>query len=289
MQHNCIVCFMFGYVGIYKPELKFKEFDTYRAYYCGLCQSLKKQHGICGQLTLSYDMTFLVILLSSLYEPSTTKSSCRCIAHPTKQQFTSHNIYSDYVADMNIILSYYKCLDDWQDEKKLSSLIFSKLLKSGAFINESPNETFINYPDKTKVIIDNLKLLEKYEAEHISDIDMVAGTFGNIMACLFSPHHDQWEPYLSHIGFFLGKFIYILDAYDDIEKDIKDNSYNPFSSIYKQKDFSDKIMSMLKMMMSEAAGAFEMLPIIDNIEILRNILYAGVWQNSALHKERNFE
>lgn len=280
---------MFGYVGVHKPELKFKEFDTYRAYYCGLCQSLKKKHGISGQFTLSYDMTFLVMLLSSLYEPDTTDNTYRCIAHPTKKQLTSINIYSDYVADMNVILSYYKCLDDWQDEKKLSRLAFSKLLKQGALNNKNVYENFISYDDKTKIILDNLNLLHKYEAESITDIDTVAGTFGNIMAALFTPHHDEWEPYLSHLGFFLGKFIYILDAYDDIENDIKNNSYNPFCSICKQPDFSEQVMSMLKMMMAEAAGAFEMLPIIDNVEILRNILYAGVWQNKALHRERNFK
>lgn len=266
---------MFGYVVVDKPELKFKEFDIYRAYYCGLCRSLKNRHGIAGQLTLSYDMTFLVMLLTSLYEPDISHGTCKCAAHPWKKQHTSVSIYSDYVADMNVILSYYKCLDDWQDEKKLSRLIFSKFLK----------DDFTDYAEKAEKIQEFLMLLKKNENTNVTDIDTMAGIFGNIMSIVFTPHHDEWESALARMGFFLGKFIYILDAYDDLEKDLKNKNYNPFSEIYTQPDFSERVLSMLKMMMAECSQTFELLPVIDNIEIMRNILYAGVWQSQAFHKE----
>lgn len=284
---------MFGYVIIDKPELKFKEFDIYRAYYCGLCRSLKKRHGLAGQLTLSYDMTFLVMLLTSLYEPDISHGTCKCAAHPFKEQHTSVSIYSDYVADMNVILSYYKCIDDWQDEKKYSRLAFSKFLKKGTLNGPentfSTTKKFTEYKEKSSKIKEYLELLKRNEDEGITDIDTMAGIFGNIMSVLFTPHHDEWESALARMGFFLGKFIYILDAYDDLEKDIKNNSYNPFADIYTQPGFSNKIINMLKMMMAECSNTFEMLPIIDNIEILRNILYAGVWQSKALYKTENFK
>lgn len=120
---------MFGYVVVNKPELKFREFDVYRAYYCGLCHSLSKRHGLSGQLTLSYDMTFLVILLSSLYEPEHSVTSKRCIVHPLKRQNIISSEFTDYVADMNVILSYFKCLDDWHDDRSVLKLAYSKLLK----------------------------------------------------------------------------------------------------------------------------------------------------------------
>ena len=120
---------MFGYVVVNKPELKFREFDVYRAYYCGLCHSLSKRHGLSGQLTLSYDMTFLVILLSSLYEPEHSVTSKRCIVHPLKRQSIISSEFTDYVADMNVILSYFKCLDDWHDDRSVLKLAYSKLLK----------------------------------------------------------------------------------------------------------------------------------------------------------------
>jgi len=120
----------------------------------------------------------------------------------------------------------------------------------------------------------------------ITDIDTMSGIFGNIMSVLFTPHKDEWTDILGRIGFYLGKFIYILDAYDDIEKDIKNNNYNPFTDIYNAPDFKERIMGMLRMMMAECSSLFELLPIIDNVEILRNILYAGVWQSQAFNKKR---
>ena len=123
---------MFGYVVVNKPELKFREFDVYRAYYCGLCHSLSKRHGLSGQLTLSYDMTFLVILLSSLYEPEHNVTSKRCVVHPLRRQNIISSEFTDYVADMNVILSYFKCLDDWHDDRSVLKLAYSKLLKKGS-------------------------------------------------------------------------------------------------------------------------------------------------------------
>ena len=111
---------MFGYVIINKGDMKFKEFDIYHSYYCGLCQMLKKQYGFTGQLTLTYDMTFAVMLLSSLYEPEVSEDVVNCVAHPFEKHQTRQTIYTEYGADMNVLLSYYKCMDDWADEKKLT-------------------------------------------------------------------------------------------------------------------------------------------------------------------------
>ena len=258
---------MFGYVVVNKPELKFKEFDIYKGYYCGLCHSLKKQHGLPGQLTLTYDMTFLAMLLSSLYEPELTDEWHRCIVHPVKKHRMISSKYTDYVANMNVLLSYYKAVDDWKDDRSLLKLAFSKL------IHNKKN----NYKEKSDDIASLLDELGIHEKENETNIDVVSGIFGKIMAIIFVPEKDQWSASLERIGFFLGKFIYILDAYDDLEKDIKKNNYNPLKSICNEDGFNDKIKSMLTMMMAECSREFEVLPIIENANILRNILYAGVW------------
>lgn len=109
---------MFGYIIVNKQELKFREFDVYQSYYCGLCQSLKERFGRRGQLTLSYDMTFVALLLSALYDEPVESSTCKCVAHPFEAHATSRSVFTDYAADMNLLLSYYKCLDDWTDERK---------------------------------------------------------------------------------------------------------------------------------------------------------------------------
>ena len=114
---------------VHKPELKVREYESYRASYCGLCHSLKKRYGRIGQLTLSFDMTFLALLLTGLYEPETISGQGRCLAHPMQKHCYRQNPYFDYAADMNILLTYYKCLDDWKDEKKASARLLSFLLK----------------------------------------------------------------------------------------------------------------------------------------------------------------
>ena len=98
---------MFGYVTAHEPELKVKDFAKYKSYYCGLCQMLKKKYGHLGQITLTYDMTFLILLLTSLYEPETKQTKCHCKVHPVKKQTILQNEITEYAADMNLILAYY--------------------------------------------------------------------------------------------------------------------------------------------------------------------------------------
>ena len=262
---------MFGYVVLNKPEIKFKDFDMYRSFYCGLCRELRERYGISGQITLSYDMTFVILLLSALYEPPTRKGTTRCIVHPVRKQTVRKNAITEYGADMNILLTYYKCKDDWNDEKKILSLAYGKLLES----KEKKSEQ--QWKKKIDVIISCLNELSEMEQEGETDIDRVSGCFGRIMAEIFAYREDVWEPTLRRMGFYLGKFIYLMDAYDDVEKDSKDGSYNPFKELYKQEGFEEKVRQYLELIMSCCCRAFEVLPIIDNAEIMRNILYAGVW------------
>ncbi len=116
----------------------------------------------------------------------------------------------------------------------------------------------------------------------------MSGLFGNIMAEIFAYRHDEWESSLRKIGFFLGKFIYLMDAYDDVEKDIKSGSYNPFKKAYLDDPaFADDCRSLLTLMMSECSREFEQLPILLHAEILRNVLYSGVWSRyTAVTSER---
>ena len=110
---------MFGYISINKAEMKFKDYDVYHSYYCGLCKVLKECYGRRGQVTLSFDMTFLVILLTGLYEPDTKTEMVRCIAHPMQKHAAKTNEFTEYAAAINILLSYYKCEDDWADEHRI--------------------------------------------------------------------------------------------------------------------------------------------------------------------------
>ena len=264
---------MFGYIVVHKPELKVREYETYRASYCGLCHSLKKRYGRIGQLTLSFDMTFLALLLTGLYEPETISGQGRCLAHPMQKHCYRQNPYFDYAADMNILLTYYKCLDDWNDEKKASARLLSFLLKG------KMRKLSVAKQEKSRKIKELLDQLSSCEKENIQDIDKTAGFFGAIMAELFVYAEDEWADKLRRMGFFFGKFIYLMDAYEDIEEDLKRGRYNPLADLYKKDTFEQECQQILKMMMAETSRVFEQLPILEDVEILRNILYAGVWSS----------
>ncbi len=262
---------MFGYIIVNKAELKFKEYDVYHSYYCGLCQGIRQRYGRSGQLTLSYDMTFVLMLLTGLYEPETIQSSCRCMVHPVEKHPIRRNQFTDYVADMNVLFSYYKCLDDWEDERKLHKLMFSKLLQGKV---GKQKEQYLEKLRKIDMLLHDLSRAEK---EDCQDVDAMAGTFGKIMAEIFAYKEDEWTDSLRKLGYYLGEFIYLLDAYEDIEEDIRKNRYNPMKKRYESADFDEECRGILTMLMAQCCKEFEKLPILENVEILRNILYSGVW------------
>ena len=130
---------------------------------------------------------------------------------------------------MNVILTYYKCMDDWDDEHMFTRKLYADVLlagKNGRRLKE-------DYPQKIRIIVENLKAISELEDAGYDDMDALSGHFGNIMAEICAPAHDEWESYLRTIGYYLGKFVYIMDAYEDIEKDLKKGNYNPFKDIYK--------------------------------------------------------
>lgn len=274
---------MFGYIVVNQPEMKFREFDVYRSYYCGLCKSLKERYGTRGQMTLSYDMTFLALLLSSLYEPETITGYRRCIAHPVQKHFYRQNEFSDYAADMNLLLSYEKCIDDWKDEHKTTKRMMAALLQGK---NKKVYERHSKKIDRICASMDQIHALEK---ENASNIDEISGAFGEVMAEIFAYRADEWEETLRTMGFFFGKFIYLMDAYEDIEEDLKVGTYNPFRELYQEPDFEERAEQILLMMMAECSKAFERLPIVENTEILRNILYSGVWCRFEQVKQKRKE
>lgn len=262
---------MFGYVNTNNQELKMKDFYKYKAYYCGLCKTLKNKYGRFGQMTLSYDMTFLVILLTSLYESNTIREQNRCVIHPVKKHDTLCNEITEYVADMNIALTYHHFLDDWKDDKSIVALFSASLLK------KSYKKISKKYPRQCKVIKESLDKLQECEKNNEDNIDIVSRPFGELMSELFVYQNDMWEESLRKIGFFLGKYIYILDAYDDIVKDIEKGSYNPLKLRYKTDTFDTDCRNILTMMIAECSNEFEKLPCLLDIDILQNILYDGVW------------
>ena len=272
---------MFGYITVNQKELKIKEYEHYRSYYCGLCRTLKERYGRIGQMTLTYDMTFLVILLTALYESDQHKEQHRCLTHPTKKHDMLLNECSCYSADMNILLAYHNCLDDWFDDRSLVKLSLAKLLKKKYHSLESI------YPRQVSAIETYIKNVHISEKENLDNLDLVSGYTGTLLGELFVWKEDEWSDVLRRMGFYLGKFIYLMDAYDDLATDQKKDHYNPWSFYQNRSDFEEYCHSILTMMMAECAREFEKLPILTDAEILRNILYSGIWSKyDILTKKR---
>lgn len=269
---------MFGYITINKPEIKFKDFYRFRSYYCGLCCQLKNEYGNAGRMTLGYDMTFLIVLLSGLYDTETREENFRCMAHPLKKRGRRINEFTEYAAAMNLLLTYYKCLDDWKDEKKITRLLYAKL------IERKVKRTAVRRSRKAETIRKELEHQSRLEAAGCEDLDEISGCFGRIMAEIFAYKDDIWTPHLRRMGFFMGKYIYLLDAYDDVFEDKEKKCYNPFISICHEEDFDEKAEQVLRAMISESASSFEMLPVDENMEILRNVIYSGVWRSFEIIK-----
>lgn len=224
-------------------------------------------------MMLNYDLTFLAVLLTGLYEPETVTRDERCLPHPVKKHRLSENDAVAYAADMTVLLSYRKMMDNWQDEHSVLGYTAASLLK------KDYEALLQKYPRQGKAIEENIRLLGEAEKQNQKDIDDVAGLTGRFLGEIFVWQEDIWQDDMRQIGFYLGKFVYLMDALEDVEKDRKKGNYNLFldcGDVW-SKEQEPKFHDMLVGMAAEAARAFERLPVLHHADILRNVLYSGIW------------
>lgn len=262
---------MFGYLTADTATLTEEQLKRYQACYCGLCRSLEKRHGQLSRLTLNYDVTFLVLLLSSLYEPAETAGESTCIRHLKTPQPWINNEICDYAADVNLALAYLKCLDDWEDEGSLPALTQARVLRPGY---ETVQKA---YPRQCAAMEQALKDLHSIEQENREAPDAAAACFGRLMAELFVYREDRWADTLRHMAHALGRFLYLMDACMDLDSDTLHNSYNPFRRYYRRPDNEQRFRDILKMQLGECVFYFDKLPLVQDAGLLKNILCAGLW------------
>lgn len=262
---------MFGYVIVNKDELKIKDWNRYHAYYCGLCHALKKVAGTKARATVSYDMTFLAMLLDDLYDCPKEEGESRCPVHPVKTHHFIQSEASVYAAKMNLLLCYDNLRDDWKDEQNVAAAGAAAVLKKARM------KIAKEFPRQAGAVEQYMEKLYACEQKREANLDVAAGLTGEMLAELFCWKEDEWQQDLRTLGFYLGKFIYLMDAYEDMEKDSKRGTYNPFLLDHGEKKNAELAEHCLNMMAASAAEGFERLPLVENVEILRNILYAGIW------------
>ena len=270
---------MFGYVKAYKPELKIAEYDTYKAVYCSLCRQLGKDYGIFAKFILSFDFVFLAMLKLGLQDECCKYQKMRCPFNPTKKcmRLEKESEALSFSAACLIIMFYYKLLDDIHDSglkgKLRSGLIYP---------------IFNHYRKKARkkysLIDDEISKLMKKQAEienaSSNSVDMAAEPTAKMLEFIFSfdCENQNERRVLERVGYLSGKWVYLIDALDDIDKDLRYGSYNPFLKKYGDDLVSAKssAKSLINNCNVELSNSFELLDFKRYKTILGNIIYLGL-------------
>ena len=271
---------MFGYVKPQISELRVRENELYRATYCGLCRAMGKTSGTMSRFTLSYDFVFLVLLRKALEGKDGVIRKRRCIAHPLKRRpMLEIDDTMKYCARSSVILTKMKLKDNINDSHGFKRFK-AKMAGAVSIFFKKTDKSLKELEEKVSSLI--AKLTE-YEKQNCDSIDTVACVFGELLGNVASFGLEDDKKRLAYdIGYHLGRWIYVIDAIDDMKDDIKTGSYNPIvNSFGKELSDSDKrILHNASMLELEAMS--KTLELVDfskhrDVEgILKNIAYIGM-------------
>ena len=269
---------MFGYVKPREGDLLVREWEFYRAAYCGLCRRMKAKTGALSTCSLSYDFVFYALCGMQVLDGNVSLRTCRCAAHPCRgRTCLGENAALDLAARGAAVLSYEKLRDDRQDERGWRRFLAALALPS--FRRAAKKADLPLLQEEAEELLRELSQIEK---ERTPSLDAPADLFGKMLACLFlTEAPEEHRPTLRAIGYHLGKFIYILDALDDEKEDRRRGSYNPFVLLYpdgmtREDEEAAKIGLLLEL---ESLGdAVEDLPegSVHVKNIIQNTVYLGL-------------
>jgi hypothetical protein len=272
---------MFGYVQPLKPELKVKELEAYKGYYCGLCKAIRDRYSHAARFMLNYDCAVLSLLLASMSEEMPEVNRERCIASPVKHKTVVHAREAAYAATVNVLLGCAKIDDNAADEHKLSartlSLVYRRVRKRAKS----------DAPELAAEFDTRLHALSLLEKAGCTDVDAVSAEFGQLLSAVFASAPFEFvdkgaKQALAHFGYHLGRWIYIADAVNDMEKDAKSGSYNvyllrsPTGAGNLRDAIREEAAFNLHISLAEACKAYELLNIKRDKPILDNIMYLGL-------------
>lgn len=271
---------MFGYIKPNVAELKVKDNELYKATYCGLCRTMGKCTGCASKFTLSYDFAFFALVRMAMEKTRGEVKMRRCLAHPLKKRpMLEINPVLEYAAKSSVILTRLKLKDNINDSHGFSRLI-AKIVNLVSLFFKKTDKNLLPLEEKIKGCIDNLSALEKEECD---SIDMVANTFGELLGTVASFGLDKENELIGYeVGFHLGKWIYVIDACDDFEKDKKTGSYNPLRLAFGDTIGENERLLLQNAMMLELDKMSRAVELIDfsqhtDVEaIVKNIIYDGL-------------
>ncbi len=274
---------MFGYVRPYISELRVRDNEYYNAIYCGLCRSLGRCTGQSSRLTLNYDFVFAALLRLAAVGEEARLRARRCPVHPMKKRPMAESANElDFCARAAVILSYHKVGDDISDERG-SKRFRAKCLK--VVLRGMRRRAKKQLLRADEIIANGICELAEIEAQRLRSVDVPADSFGRTMGELLSlGADDSAGRVLYSVGFHLGRWLYIIDAADDLDEDQKRGRFNPFDLLYEghELDTAQKtnIFNALTAELMELEAAFDLLPEREGqseiFSIIRNILHLGM-------------
>ena len=282
---------MLGYVRIRKEDLTFREYEEYRGIYCTLCRRTGKRYGHAARLLLSYDMTFVAALRMALAKQPVTFCQGRCPYNPfAKRSCCSDTETLDTVADLSLLLSYGQLLDtvaDGRGPKRWAAWLLSKWLRPAR------RKAADRLPEMATLIDECLASQAACEQEKSPSTDRAADATARMTAAALEmlASDDSQRRILQRLGYCLGRWIYLMDAADDLEKDRKTGNYNPFlmgEDAATLETLRERAEQSLCGSLNECVRAYDLLPVRRFDRLLRNILENGCvsLQRSVTHPER---
>ena len=266
---------VFGYIRASKPEMRVKEYEMYKAVYCTLCKKLGKEYGFITRFALSYDFTFMALLELSLNEGFDGTCRKSCVFNPLKKcNYCKDDSAFALSSAALVILAYEKLVDDIHDEKGFKRWT-ARLLK--AAYGRAYKKAAENFPKVDEIARNYMQQQREAEGKENCSLDMAAEPSSKMLSSLLPlcAEDENNKKVLTYLGQLLGRYIYLLDCIADRKKDIKNNSFNPLSTI-SESEAKEKIRTQLYIVINEAEKAFELLSVKKFKDILGNIIYVGL-------------
>ena len=270
-------CGLFGYVTPAKPEMKVREFESYRSVYCGLCKQLKRDYGFASRMLLNYDLVTVALLADGLSGEEGRPCAQRCIASPLRKRCMLQETRGlRLAAAALVLLSWYKLADDVADEtlgKRLAARA-ARLALRGAH-----KKAAAAFPDLDGSLAAETARQQKLEAEQSQNPDEAAEPTGRMTGAIFAlcAENEAQVHILQRLGLFLGKILYWLDAAEDYGKDAEKGRYNVFRLAgLEQAQAVERTKVLCRMAAGEAARCYNLLDLRLNRPIFDNIIFLGL-------------
>lgn len=271
---------MFGYVIPDKPNMFMKDYSLYRAHYCGLCKAIGERCGETMRFLTNYDVTFLSLLVRGVRGDKANIKSEGCILSPLKKKpVLKNDALLERIVDVNTLLAHYKCVDDVNDDRS-----FSKKFIDGAVIKRHYRRAEKRESELAALMARYFKEQSELEKANEPSVDKVAHPFGVILKeTVKSLSGESYTDSLGELSYHLGRFVYILDAIDDVESDFKKEEYNPFLVGYHYEsrekfdcDRGEEIKFILYSTYNAIKDSYSNVKMISNEGVVTNVLWYGL-------------